>query len=74
MSISWNIEEILKERSHGSSVNITTRLGAERPGLDSRQGMSAFLLAPRSRLASGPTQPQSSNYQSSFSRDNAAGA
>jgi len=43
--------------SRDSSVNIVTRLRAQRPGSNSWQGKGIFLLTTASRPALGPTQP-----------------
>jgi hypothetical protein len=45
-------------RSQGSSVSVSTRLRAGRPGFDSRQGLGDILLfTTASRPALQPTQP-----------------
>jgi hypothetical protein len=46
--------------SHGSSVNIMTRL---QTGLDSRQKLGSSLLVTVSRPALGPTQPRTQSVR-----------
>jgi hypothetical protein len=43
--------------NRGSSVSITTRLRAGRPGFNSRKGLGFNLFATSSRPILGPTQP-----------------